>query len=159
MVTLRDYAADRDSARLRDCLIELQNSERELEPGKPEGSTIADEYLDRMFARCRKWDGKVFVAEVAGQAVGFVCVWAKVPPEEPNDDPSEYAFVSDLVVLPGHRRRGVGRELLAMAERYARSRGARSLRIGVLARNATARHLYGSAGFSDYEVEMEKPLV
>jgi ribosomal protein S18 acetylase RimI-like enzyme len=159
LINLRDYAADRDSARLRDCLIELQNSERELEPGKPEGSTIADEYLGRMFARCRKWDGKVFVAEVSGQVVGFVCVWAKVQPEEPDDDPSEYAFVSDLVVLPGHRRRGVGRELLAMAERYARSRGARSLRIGVLARNTTARHLYGSAGFSDYEVEMEKPLV
>src|SRR4029434_6471401 len=76
LITLRDYAADRDSARVRDCLIELQNSERELEPGKPEGSTIAGEYLDRMFARCRKWDGKVFVAEVAGQVVGFVFVWA-----------------------------------------------------------------------------------
>jgi ribosomal protein S18 acetylase RimI-like enzyme len=159
LINLRDYVADRDSARLRYCLIELQNSERELEPGKPEGSTIADEYLERMFDRCRKWDGKVFVADVSGQVVGFVCVWAKIPPEEPDDDPSEYAFVSDLVVLSGHRRRGVGRELLAMAERYARSRGARSLRIGVLARNKTARHLYGSAGFSDYKVEMEKPLV
>jgi ribosomal protein S18 acetylase RimI-like enzyme len=159
VINIRDYAADRDSPRLRDCLIELQNSERELEPGKPEGSTIAGEYLDRMFARCRKWDGKVFVADAAGQVVGFVCVWARVPPHEPDDDPSEYAFVSDLVVLPGHRRRGVGRELLTMAERYARSRGARLLRIGVLARNKAARHLYGSAGFSDYEVEMEKPLV
>jgi ribosomal protein S18 acetylase RimI-like enzyme len=111
-----------------------------------------------MFARCRKWDGRVFVAEVSGQVVGFVCVWAKVQPEEPDDDPSEYAFVSDLVVAPGHRRRGLGRGLLSMAERYARSRGARSLRIGVLARNAPARNLYGSAGFSDYEGEMEKPL-
>jgi ribosomal protein S18 acetylase RimI-like enzyme len=159
VITLRDYAADRDSARLRDCMIELQNSERKLEPGKPEGSTIADKYLELMFARCRKWDGKVFVAEVSGQVVGFVCVWAKVQPEEPDDDPSEYAFVSDLVVASGHRRRGLGRGLLAMAERYARSRGARSLRIGVLARNAAARHLYGSAGFSNYEVEMEKPLM
>jgi ribosomal protein S18 acetylase RimI-like enzyme len=98
------------------------------------------------------------VAEVAGDVVGFVCVWARVRPDEPEDDPSAYAYVSDLVVRAVHRRCGIGRRLLSAAEGHARSRGMRSLRISVLARNDAARSLYGSAGFEEYEVELVKPL-
>ena len=153
-----DFDPPRDDTSLRDCFIELQNHERRLNPGQPEGSTIVEAYLNRMFARCREWDGQVFVAEVAGKMIGFVCVWARVKPDEPDENPSEYAFVSDLVVGPTYRRRGIGRQLLSAAECYARARGAISLRIGVLAHNNAARRLYGSAGFEEYEVELAKQL-
>ena len=146
----------RDSTAVRNCFIELQNYERQLDRGKPEGSTSADAYLNRMFARCREWEGQVFVAEVADQVVGFVCVWARVKPDEPDDDPSEYAFVSDLFVAPTFRRRGIGRQLLSAAECYALAGGARSLCIGVTAGNAEARRLYGSAGFEEYKVALAK---
>jgi ribosomal protein S18 acetylase RimI-like enzyme len=158
VVIIRDFDPSRDGTALRACFIELQNYERQLDPGKPEGSTIADAYLDRMFARCRKWEGRVFVADLAGQVVGFACVWAQVQPDEPDESPEEYGFVSDLVVRTTYRRRGIGSRLLSAAEGYARVRGARSLRIGVLARNAAARRLFGSAGFEEYEVELTKPL-
>src|SRR5262249_18528930 len=71
VVIVRDFDQSRDSAALRDCFIELQNYERQLDPGKPEGSTVAEAYLERMFARCREWDGRVFVAEVLSNVVGF----------------------------------------------------------------------------------------
>jgi GNAT superfamily N-acetyltransferase len=158
VVIIRDFDPSRDGTALRDCFIELQNFERRLDPGMPEGSTIADAYLNRMFARCRAWDGRVFVAEVAGQVVGFACVWARVQPDEPDENPAEYAFVSDLVVGTAYRRRGIGGQLLSAAEGYARARGAGSLRIRVLARNAAARRLYVSAGFAEYEVELAKQL-
>jgi ribosomal protein S18 acetylase RimI-like enzyme len=158
VVIIREFDESRDGTALRDCFIELQNCERQLDPGKPEGSTIADAYLNRMLARCREWDGRVFVAEVAGQVAGFVCVWARVQPDEPDDDPTQYAYVSDLVVGGAYRRRGIGSRLLSAAEDYARMRGAASLRIGVLARNAAARHLYESAGFEEHEVELAKRL-
>jgi ribosomal protein S18 acetylase RimI-like enzyme len=156
---IRDYDHSRDKASLHNLFVELQNCERQLDLGKPEGSTIAEAYLNRMLARCRKWEGHVFVAEVAGQVVGFTCVWARVKPDEPDHDPSEYAFISDLVVDSTSRRRGIGRQLLSAAEGYARARGARSLRIGALTRNAAARSLYASAGFEEYEVELAKQIV
>jgi ribosomal protein S18 acetylase RimI-like enzyme len=158
VVIIRDFDHSRDSTALRDWFVELQNYERQFDPGKPEGSTIAEAYLNRMWARCRQWGGQVFVAEVAGQVVGFACVWARVKPDEPDDDPSEYAFVSDLVVGSTYRRRGIGSQLLSAAECYARARGARSLRIAVLAHNVAARRLYTSAGFEEYEVELAKQL-
>jgi hypothetical protein len=66
MVIIREFDDWRDGPALRECFIELQNCECDLDPGKPEGSTIAEAYLNRMFARCREWDGQVFVAEIAG---------------------------------------------------------------------------------------------
>jgi len=158
VVIIRDFGHSRDSDALRDCFIELQDYERQLNPGKPEGSTIAKAYLERMFARCRQWDGRVFVAELAGRVVGFVCVWAKVPPDEPDDNPAHYAHVSDLVVRAAYRRRGIGRQLLSAAETYARAQGALALRIGVSAHNAAARHLYASAGFEECKIELVKHL-
>jgi len=155
---VRDFDQSRDSAALCDCFIELQNYERQLDPDKPEGSTVAEAYLERMFDRCRQWDGRVLVAEIAGQVVGFVCVWARVQPDEPDKNPATYAFVSDLVVRATHRRRGIGRQLLSAAESFARGQGAETLRIGVLASNDAARRLYESAGFEEYEVELAKRL-
>jgi ribosomal protein S18 acetylase RimI-like enzyme len=157
-VIIREFDRARDRTALRELFIELQNSERQLDPGMPEGSTVATAYLKRMLARCRHWDGRVFVAEVAGEVVGFACVWARVEPDEPDEDPAEYAVVSDLVVRTTCRRRGIGGRLLSAAEGYARTRGAGSLRIGVLAHNAPARRLYASAGFQEYGVELVKRL-
>jgi hypothetical protein len=88
VVIIREFDHLRDGTAVRDCFIELQNYERQLDPGKPEGSTIAEAYLNQMFARCREWEGRVFVAEVAGQVVGFACVWARVRPDEPDGNRS-----------------------------------------------------------------------
>jgi GNAT superfamily N-acetyltransferase len=155
----REFDHSHDTTALHDYFIELQNYECQLDPGKPEGSTIAAVYLNRMFARCRDWEGRIFVAEVAGQVVGFVCVWGKVRPEEPDENPAEYALVSDLVVRMPYRRRGIGKPLLSGAEHFARTRGATSLRIGVSAQNVAAKALYESIDFNDYKVELVKPLI
>jgi len=155
---VRELDSSRDGQVLADLVIALQNYERQFDPGMPEGSAMVQAYVGLMLARCGKWDGKVFVAEHGGQVVGFVCVWAGVPSEEPDDDPSEYAFVSDLVLEPAHRHRGLGRELMTAAEDYARARGARRIRLGVLARNMAARAFYESMNYLEREIELEKRL-
>lgn len=57
--------------------------------------------------------------------------------------------VHDLAVLPAHRGRGVGRALLAAAERCARERGCCKLTLEVQDSNARARGLYRSFGFDN----------
>jgi len=154
---IRDYDPARDRAAVRACFAELQEVERGLEPAMPSGDAVADAYLDFMLARCAEWDGAVMVAEEEGAVVGFICVWARVPP----DDPSEVRFsahVSDLVVLPAWRGRGIGRALLGRGEAYARSHGAERLRIGVMAKNEGARRLYAVSGFREVYVLLTKPL-
>lgn len=57
--------------------------------------------------------------------------------------------IHDLAVLPEWRGQGVGRALLAAAERRARSEGCCKLTLEVLDDNAPARGLYASFGFAD----------
>jgi GNAT superfamily N-acetyltransferase len=60
--------------------------------------------------------------------------------------------VHDLAVVTAHRGRGIGRALLAEAERQAIARGCCKLTLEVQDGNAPARALYASFGFTDFEV-------
>jgi ribosomal protein S18 acetylase RimI-like enzyme len=156
--TLRDYDPVRDVAAVRACFVALQEFERSLDPAAPRGDAIAAPYLERMFERCAKWSGRVVVAEAGGEVVGFVSVWGRVPPQEPDEPPHDYAYVSDLVVLPAWRRRGIGRALLRGAEDHARSLGMDAIRIGVMAANRSALDLYEADGFAATHLELRKSL-
>ena len=158
MSRVRDYDPARDAAGLRACFAELQEYERALDPALLPAEKIAEPYLERMLERCRTWRGRVFVAEHEGLVAGFVCVWAKVPQEELDQDPRAYAYVSDLVVAARQRGRGIGRALLRRAEEYARDEGAPTLGIGVLAANTGALDLYRDLGFAEYLVQLKKDL-
>jgi ribosomal protein S18 acetylase RimI-like enzyme len=157
-VAVRDYVADRDDAALRACFVELQEAERAIDPRMPSGESIADAYLATMFERCAAWAGRVFVADADGRVVGFVTVWGRMPPQEIDDEPVDTAYVSDLVVVPASRGRGIGAALLARAEAHARAQGVASIGLGVMARNVEARRLYERLGYEPLHVEMRKPL-
>jgi ribosomal protein S18 acetylase RimI-like enzyme len=58
--------------------------------------------------------------------------------------------VHDLAVVPQHRGRGVGRQLLAAVETRARELGCCKLTLEVLESNERARGLYASFGFGDF---------
>jgi ribosomal protein S18 acetylase RimI-like enzyme len=154
---IREYR-ESDARALAACFAALHEFGRALEPRLRPGEDVTAAYLAQMWTRCAEWQGGVFVADVEGRVVGFVTVFTRVPYEELDDPPGEYALVSDLSVVPPYRGRGIGRALLERAEEFARQKGASELRIGVLARNATARELYRRAGFSEQVVTLAKRL-
>jgi len=47
---IRDYDPARDREQLRTCVVELQDSERRLEPTLPAGEAMADDYLAGIMA-------------------------------------------------------------------------------------------------------------
>lgn len=158
IVEIREYDPARDRHAVRKCFVELQDSERDLDRRMPSGDLIADAYLALMFRRCDEFRGVVLVADVDHQIVGFVTIWTKYRSSEPDDGPSEYAFIPDLVVLASHRRRGIGRSLLGAAEMRARKAGASSLKLSVKAGNDGAKALYSSGGYVESETYLEKTL-
>lgn len=153
-----DFDASKHLDRLRECLIELQDFERSLDPRMPPGSEIVDEYIPHMLDRCERCGGKILMAEVGREVAGFVTILTKVKSEELEDGDLEYGLVSELMVMERFRNQGLGRELLEEAELYARANEVRWLRIGVLAANQAADSLYSSMGFSSLYLELEKDL-
>jgi ribosomal protein S18 acetylase RimI-like enzyme len=155
---IREFDAQRDGAAIRRAFVELQDFEREIDPRMPTGEAIADAYLKLMFGRGAELAGVILVAEVDDDIAGFVSVWTRYRSSEPDDDPSEHGFISDLVVLASHRGRGIGRALLMAAEVRAREAGAQEIRLSVKAGNATARALYETEGYEPTDIYLEKEL-
>ena len=63
-------------------------------------------------------------------------------------------IAEQVLVAPGHERRGIGRRLLAHAEGYAIAEHARTLAIVVEKDNWRARALYGRLGFVSVQPEL-----
>lgn len=61
--------------------------------------------------------------------------------------------IHDLVVLPGHRGRGVGKRLIEATERIARERDCCKLTLEVLEGNEAAISVYEACGFVNYQLE------
>ncbi len=158
MATIRDYGATTDRPALRACFVELQDVERAIDSRLPPGESIADDDLDVMFQRCREFRGVVLVAETEGHIAGFVTIWTRYCSSEPDDNPAEHGYITDLVVSASQRGRGIGRQLLDAAEMQARKAGSTWIELSVKAGNRVAQSLYASAGYSESEIHLAKPL-
>jgi len=156
-VVVRRFDPARDAESLRACIIDQQNFHRSIEPSWPSGEAIIGDYITYLEAQCAVHNGCIIIAEYAEQAAGFVCVVASTSGESP-DDPSPFAWIHDIFVKPEHRRQRVASMLMAEAERFARSQGARLLRLGVLDRNEHARAFYVRHGFREYTHVLTKTL-
>lgn len=88
----------------------------------------------------------VLVAEAAGgEAVG--CVSVQLATEFFSGEPE--AYVAVLAVTSAAEGHGVGRALMAAAERWARERGLSRLSLEVFAGNRRARAFYAKLGFEE----------
>jgi ribosomal-protein-alanine N-acetyltransferase len=90
----------------------------------------------------RHADAAVFVAATReGEAVARLSLARDPHPS------SRHVADLGLMVAAGHRRRGVGRGLLAQAELWAREVGVRKLELHVFPHNTAAIALYDACGY------------
>lgn len=106
-----------------------------------EGGSTAAQIADSLS------DGQeiVCVAEEGGRLVGFCCgqVFRSMC------YPAPWGEITELFVAEGHRRRGVGRELMALVESELGARGADAFKLYTGADNPGARALYRSCGYTE----------
>jgi len=88
-------------------------------------------------------DAQVIVAEHDGALLGFIAI--HVVPRFEHDD--WLVRILALVVDAGARERGVGRALMAEAERIGRDRGAAFIELTAGHHRPEARQLYESLGY------------
>lgn len=95
----------------------------------------------------------VLVAVADGTVVGFVTTGTR-----PHWAGEVDAYVGELVVTEQAAGHGVGRQLMAAAEAWARRAGYRRLTIETGAANIAARHFYAAAGYAEEEVVLSRAL-
>jgi len=154
---IRPYA-DRDRAELVACVAELQDFDRSLYPELLEGARMASAYADSLLAEARDRRGGLFVYEAESRLLGFVNVAIRTGVDLLESTINECAYVTDLMAREAHRGRGIGTALLEAAERYARERGLKPIRINAGARNEGALRAYRRYGFADHIVVLRKSI-
>ena len=96
-------------------------------------------------------DGRfgVFVAERDGELAGFV--EARLRPYADGCETSPVGFIEGWYVVPEQRRRGIGRSLVAAAERWARSKGCTEMASDALLENADSHRAHERLGYAEVE--------
>src|SRR3954464_262856 len=108
--------------------------------GYPAGETDLVARIERFSTP----DSHVLVAEAAGEVVGFIA-FHLVPRFETDE---RFARIVALVVEPGVRERGVGKRLMADAERIAKDAGAAFLEVTSGHHRPEARKLFESLRYA-----------
>ena len=109
------------------------------EEGYPAGATAVEARLGRFDSD----DSTVIVADHDGEILGFVALHVVARFE--HDD--SFVRIVALVVDSAVRDRGIGRVLMAEAERIGRAREAAFVEITAGHHRPAARHLYDSLGY------------
>lgn len=158
MITIRPCSRN-DLPVLRKLVAELHEAVRAHDPSLPPSESISDDYFAYLLSRARDTQGRIVLAvDAAGNVVGYVCVLGLVPPDEPDEGKERFAFIADLYVVPAYRQRGVGRLLVADAERLGRALGAPRIELNVLAGNRAASGFYRAIGYTERVVRLSKRL-
>lgn len=159
-VRIRPYR-EQDRALVCALINALQEAERVMEANRahwPDGGLTYGDWTLREVAENK---GAIFIAETEnGNAIGLLSCWRAEDPSDITVVPEArvHLYVSDLVVLPDWRGRGIAGALLAEAEKHGRTLGLAQMTIGVLAVNEAARRAYTKAGFEYYEMLLRKCL-
>jgi len=133
-VTIRPARASDDAA-----LTEIDRATWSSVSSPSPRESLPDTFFD---ARTSPED--VVVAADGDTAVGYALLRHPTPVRSN----AHVLEVQGLAVAPSHQRHGIARRLLDAAAAEARRRGARKLRLRVLAPNEGALALYAKAGFT-----------
>jgi ribosomal protein S18 acetylase RimI-like enzyme len=93
-----------------------------------------------------KPNATTFVAEQAAKLLAFVTVFL-VEDSNPLLQPARFSRIGSICVAQGHRGRGIGKHLMALAEQWAVSGGAGDIRLQVWCFNEPALALYKELGY------------
>lgn len=131
-------AAAQDSARLADLSAQL---------GYPASRERISERLAKVLSNA---GGAAFVGEIEGAVAGWIEIHERPPLLVDGDSEAE---IMGLVVDVQFRLSGLGRKLVVEAERWARGRGCRSMRVRTNVIRQDAHAFYERTGFSKLKTQ------
>lgn len=99
----------------------------------------------------------MFVAESGSEVIGFVQI-KLLEEARPDLQAMKYATVPILAVSEYHRSKGIGSNLMAKAEEWARDMGAEEVRLTAWDFNQSALKLYESINYEPRTRDLSKRL-
>lgn len=152
-------ATPADRSALIRLMGELHDAETLLEDNRAAGKDSAESHHDYVQSEIAKLGGTTFVAEEGGDVVGFLAYTIE---EDPGTfirpERRRHGMIWDISVSASMRGRGLGKQLMKVAEADLVGKGVREMRLFVLATNKRAQALYRELGYGAYEYTMAKRI-
>ncbi len=120
------------------------------------GDDAEDGYAWFLGTQIREPDVAVFVAERAGEVVGYV--FAGIEPQSWKELRDEAGFIHDVVVDESGRREGLASRLIETALDWLKSRGMPRAVLWTADPNTGAQRLFDGLGFRRTMVELTREL-
>ncbi|MGH8194228.1 MAG: GNAT family N-acetyltransferase [Woeseiaceae bacterium] len=151
-MTLQIREADFDDALDRAGIVDVLNSYASDPVGG--GKALSEDVCERLVPALREHGNALVLLAFAGdRPVGMAICFMGISTFQARP----LLNIHDLAVVPDYRGKGIGRALLAAAEKQAVSRGCCKLTLEVREDNLPARNLYERYGFIDFVVGKPVP--
>ncbi len=147
-----------DEGPIKKCILELKKYEGQFDPDYYTDEESVQKLFEDINGSKEK-GGEIFVAEAEGRVVGFMSLSITNKNDLLIVKKVDAVYISDISVLPSHRRMGIGGKLLDRASEFAKKKGIKYLKLAIFSENVNAKNLYLDKGFKDYETIMLKELI
>ena len=116
----------------------------------------AERWFLSVLSTLRERRGKVFIAQIGGEIVGFIYFTYSL--EMFLDVSKRVAFISDMYVKPRFRRQGIGSLLMEKCLEELKNLDIKYVRLSVLSNNVLAIRFYEKHGFEICRYEMSRSI-
>jgi ribosomal protein S18 acetylase RimI-like enzyme len=129
----------------------------EIEPLTMPSEANSCKWLDFVKDGLVKGRNVLMAAKVEEKTVGYVLL--TLPREQIFEVQESFGLVNELYVLPGFRKKGIGKRLLEESLSRIKAEGFKAARISVLSGDRDAVRLYRKLGFRVFMYNVTKKLV
>jgi ribosomal protein S18 acetylase RimI-like enzyme len=156
-VLIREITAD-DVDELARLLVEVNDLHAEALPHIYQPVTVDDRTTDFLRSLLADQGNVLFVAEDAGQLVGYVAFRLVDAPSTPLHVPRRWVAIDTVVVRAAFRRQGIGEALVGRVHEWALEHGIDQVELVVAAFNAAAITFYETLGYTTVWHRMGRSL-
>lgn len=155
MTIVRCYESN-DAQSLRDLAVQNYAEQYGDVDAADRDGPARQAYVSHILQFQESGKGVVLVAVQDDSLTGFVCLLKPEIATADKDSGSVYAYMSDLYVVPEHRKKGTGSLLIRECESRACKMGATRIALRVAADNEDVRRFYARAEYQEKFVVMSK---
>lgn len=138
-------------------LIEIRSFHHALRPDLFEGGNTTKYDAVDLEELLKRPDCYLYVATIQGQVVGHLIAFIHESETHRCGGTFKYLYVDDVCVAKKWQRHGIGRALMAQAEKVAKKSMANSIRLNVYHGNP-AEDFYAELGYSPLSTMLEKMI-
>jgi len=161
-MSIREYT-DEDFSLLVEMTTEIVGMMGSMDPHKrfrPKDQLDADAFTRSELQRINTADGKVFLAEVDGEVVGYIMgtIVSFEERDSLNKFPTKQGYIDALYVEEKVRGEGISSELMKAMEEYFKNVDCDFTSVSCIAVNDAARSFYEKSGYAAQYIDFLKKL-